>query len=46
VTHHFCKLHHGGGCFGFFSSTFNILDEKLQRRFLQYDGEVRGLRLG
>lgn len=46
VTHKFGQLAHGGGCFRFLGGSLNGLDEKLQRRFLQDYGEVRGLRLG
>lgn len=45
VSHDFSKLVHCFGCICLVSSIFNRLNEKLQRRFLEDDGGVRGLRL-
>lgn len=44
-THMLSKLVHNFGSFGLLSSMFDGLEEKLQGRFLQYYGGVRGLRL-
>ncbi len=44
-SHLLCQLMHRLGSFRFVSSNFDGLEEKLQRRFLQDDGGVRGLRL-
>ena len=45
LSHGVGQLQHGLFCFSLLSSIFDVVDEKLQRRFLDDDGEVRGLRL-
>jgi len=45
LTHHFGKLSHSLGGLDLVGCEFDVLDEKLQRRFLQNDGGVRSLRL-
>jgi hypothetical protein len=44
-THVLGQLLHGLGCFGLVSREFEGFNEKLERRFLQYDRGVRSLRL-
>lgn len=46
VAHGFGQLAHRRAGFRFLGGGLDGFDEKLQRRFLQDYGEVRGLRLG
>jgi len=45
APHHLRQLPHRLARLRFLAGLFDRFDEKLQRRFLQDDGEVRGLRL-
>lgn len=45
LSHGVGQLQHGLFCLSLLGSIFDVVDEKLQRRFLEDDGEVRGLRL-
>jgi hypothetical protein len=46
AAHHVAQLRHRLAGLRLLAGLLDGLDEKLQRRFLQDDGEVRGLRLG
>lgn len=45
LSHGVGQLLHGLFCLGLLGSISDVVDEKLQRRFLEDDREVRGLRL-
>lgn len=45
LSHSISQLLHGLFCLRLLGSIFDGVDEKLYRRFLEDDGEVRGLRL-